>query len=130
MITNAVMQRPDAIVDTTIHLWERFAAELILIIGEGGFQSLYSRSLHLTGATFPWMTAEHATQPAESRFAGLRASLAGRDAKEAGEASIALLATFIDILSVLIGELLTTRILRSAWGDDALNTAAKEIHNE
>ncbi len=130
MITSAVMQRPDADVDVTIHLWDRLAAELILIIGEGGFQSLYSRSLHLAGAMFPWMAPGHPSQAADSRFASLRTSLEGRDAKEAGEASIALLDIFVDILSALIGEQLTTSILRSAWGDDALNTAAKEIHNE
>ncbi len=126
MITGAVLRRPDAVVDVTIHLWERLATELIMIVGDGGFQSLYSRSLHLTGAAFPWMATAHPQQAADARFAGLRSSLEGQDAKKAGEASIALLATFIGILSALIGELLTTSILRAAWGDDVMNTAAKE----
>lgn len=126
MITSAVMQRPDAPVDVTIHLWERLATELIQIIGEGGFQSLYTRSLHLAGKTYPWMAVNQPPHT-ESRFAGLRMDLEGQSAKTSCEASIALLATFIDILSLLIGEQLTTGILRSAWGDDAMNTVAKEI---
>jgi len=121
------MQRPDAIVDGTIHLWEQLAAALVSIIGEGGFQSLYSRSVHLTSATFPWMAPNPASQPTNSRFASLKMSLEGRDSTEASEASITLLCTFIDILTLLIGEFLTTSILRTAWGDDALDTAVKEL---
>ena len=127
MIRRAVLQRPEAILDVTIDLWGRLASELVSIIGEGGFQSLYSRSIHLTSATFPWMERNLPSQKTDSRFAGLKMSLEGRDFTEAGEGSITLLITFIDILTMLIGELLTTSILRSAWGDDALNIAVKEL---
>ncbi|MGZ3158602.1 MAG: hypothetical protein ACXU7D_00060 [Burkholderiaceae bacterium] len=127
MIRQAVMQRPEAVVDTSIQLWERLATELITIIGEGGFQSLYARSLHLTSATYPWILPTHPWQQSESRFTGLHNSLASRDAAQAGDASIALLITFIDILATLIGEFLTTNMLHAAWGDDALDTAAKEL---
>ena len=63
---------------------------------------------------------------ADSRFADLKINLEGRDLTQASEASITLLITFIDILILLIGDLLTTTILRSAWGDDALDTDVKE----
>jgi hypothetical protein len=126
MIRRAVIQRPEAVLDVTLHLWERLASELISIIGEGGFQSLYSRSVHLTSATFPWMVSSHPWQRTDSRFPDLKISFEGRDFAEASEASITLLITFIDILAVLIGEFLTTSILRSAWGDDALNSAGEE----
>jgi hypothetical protein len=126
MIRKAIMQRPEAVQDVTISLWELLASELVSIIGEGGFQSLYARSVHLTGARFPWLQLRHPLQASDSRFAGLKMSLEGRDSAEAAEASICLLTTFIDILALLIGELLTIRILRSAWGDDALDIAVKE----
>jgi hypothetical protein len=121
------MQRPEAGLDVTIHLWERLASELISIIGEGGFQSLYSRSIHLTNVTFPWLVLSHSSQQTDSRFAGLKISLEGRDFTEASEASIALLITFIDILALLIGEPLTTSILRSAWDDGAFDIVGKEL---
>ncbi|MGZ3237141.1 MAG: hypothetical protein ACXWIN_01260 [Burkholderiaceae bacterium] len=127
MIRQAVMKRPDAVVDTTIQLWEQLAAELISIIGEGGFESLYARSLHLTSTTYPWIMPAHPWQQGESRFTALHNSLASRDAAQAGDASIALLITFIDILATLIGEFLTTNMLHAAWGNDALDTAAKEL---
>jgi hypothetical protein len=127
MISSAVMQRPDAIVSVSIDLWERLASELIALVGEGGFQSLYSRSVHLTNAIYPWLAPSHRPQQVETRFAGLQLSLEGRDFTEASEASIALLSTSIDILVTLIGESLTISILRSAWGEDASNIAAKEL---
>src|SRR6185436_21127534 len=99
MVRQAVMRRPEAVVDVTIDLWERLAAELIAIIGEGGFQSLYSRSAHLVSAAFPWMVLSHPWQQTDSRFADLRKSLEGREFEEASEASIALLITFVDILA-------------------------------
>lgn len=121
------MQRPEAIVDVSIHLWETLAHELVSIIGEGGFQSLYKRSLHLTAATFPWMTSCFSSKPNDAGFVELKKCLAEQDSTNAGEASTALLITFIDILVLLIGELLTSSILRLAWDDDVLDTVVKEL---
>jgi hypothetical protein len=127
MIRRALLQWPDAIPDGTVDLWERLAFVLVSIIGEGGFQSLYSRSVHLANAKFPWLQPSLPSQPADSRFSSLKASLEGQDSTVASEASVALLITFIDILTLLIGEQLTTSILRSAWGDDAVAMAEKEF---
>ncbi|MFC7297754.1 hypothetical protein [Herminiimonas aquatilis] len=127
MIRAAVMQRPDAIAEVSIHLWEKLARELVSIIGEGGFQSLYNRSLHLVGATFPWLEINSSLPQNSSGFADLKECLAGQDSTNASEASAALLITFIDILALLIGELLTSSILRLAWGDDVLDTVVKEL---
>lgn len=124
------MQRPEALQETTVRLWERLAAELISIIGDGGFQSLYSRSVHLVSKTFPWMVQIHPWQRTDSRFEDLKIGFTGRDAAEAGEASIALLITFVDLLATLIGEHLTNSIVRAAWGDDALDIAVKDTDNE
>lgn len=122
-----VMRRPEAVADSTIDLWRRLAAELVSIIGEGGFQSLFSRSVQLTSADFPWIAPIHAHQRLDSEFPDLKSSLTGRDFTEASEASIGLLVTFCDILAVLIGDVLTNRILGSAWGDDALGVTEKEV---
>lgn len=121
------MQRPEAIVDVSILLWEKLARELVSIIGEGGFQSLYKRSLHLTTPAFPWMTSCSSLVPNGSGLEELRNCLAAQNSTTAGEASTALLITFIDILALLIGEHLTSSILRMAWGDDALDIVVKEL---
>lgn len=127
MIRIVIMRRPDAIGDVTLQLWERLASELTSIIGDGGFQSLYARSVHLARVTFPWIVLNQPAMPTVAVFANLKKCLEERDSTLACEASITLLKIFIDILILLIGELLTTSILRSAWGDDAVNIAGTEL---
>jgi hypothetical protein len=127
MIRRAVLQRPDEFLEVTVHLWERLATELISLIGENGFQSLYVRSVLLTRATYPWIVEGNPAQPTEKRFTGLQHSLANYEFDVASAASILLLTTLVDIISLLIGDLLMTRILGSAWGVDAPDTAGKEL---
>jgi hypothetical protein len=126
-IKRIIMQRPDAVGSVTLQLWESLAHELASIIGEGGFQSLYARSIHLARVSFPWIDISPSPMPTAPGFANLKNCLEERDSGAACEASIVLLNIFIDILIVLIGELLTTSILRSAWGDDAMNIAGTEL---
>jgi hypothetical protein len=39
---------PEKVVDIAIDLWEQLAREIISIVGESGFYSLYARSIYLT----------------------------------------------------------------------------------
>jgi len=122
-----VVQRRDNVADGAIDLWQRLATELVVIIGEGGFQSLFSRSVQLTSAAFPWIAPIHSRSPIESQLLALKASLAGGEFPDATEASIYLLATFCDVLAGLIGDTLTDSILRSAWGDNVQDVSDKEV---
>ena len=117
------MRQPQTIVDDTIKLWDSLASEIISIIGEVGFQSLYHRSIYLSSAEYPWLAAATNLTPDGSRFGSLRSALQAQDGDQAVAASIALLGTFFDIVIRLIGERLTTNILRAAWGDEAVNPA-------
>jgi hypothetical protein len=120
--------RPEHVTDLTIRLWQSIASELIPIIGEDGFAALYSRSLHVTRSTFPWLNATgQKPQQADLQFIALKASLEARTSAESVEVGAALLFTFTDILASLIGESLTTGILRAAWGDHASETTSKEF---
>ena len=96
----------------------------------GGFESLYARSVFLGQATFPWFAAIALASQSTHRFAGLRMSFAAQDPTQVSSANTLLLVTFTDILASLIGEHLTTSILRSAWGSGASETAVKEFTNE
>jgi hypothetical protein len=125
MIERNVMRRPETVTADTIVLWERLAIELIAIIGHSGFDTLYARSIHLVRAQHPWLA-----EGGDPSFERLRTSLEGQDPAPAGAASIALLTTFTDTLIQLIGESLTTAILKSAWNQDIADTAAKGINNE
>ena len=127
MIRRVVMRRPDDFLNVTVHLWERLATELITLIGENGFQSLYVRSVHLTRATYPWIVEGNPTHATEKRFAGLRNSLADYDIEIASAANRLLLTTLVDIIALLIGDILMTRILCTAWTNDASDIAGKEL---
>lgn len=108
----------DRIVGHAIELWQSLATELVPIIGEEGFATLYLRSLHLTQSSFPWL-ATGDKQPEDSLFSPLRTSLEQRPAPEAGKAAEHLFITFTSILAQLIGRSLTFNMLRAAWGDEA-----------
>jgi hypothetical protein len=117
----------DKVTDAAINFWDKLATEIISIVGEGGFNSLYARSVFLTQPTFPWLVTGSSSPHNDYRFAELKMCLAGQTPAQAGAANRLLLITFTDILASLIGEQLTTSILRSAWGDGASNKAGKEL---
>jgi len=130
IIKRLMAQHTDKVADASIILWEQMATQIISIVGEGGFNSLYARSVFLTRSTFPWLATGPLPPQADQRFAGLKMSLEGKTPAQACEANSLLVITFTDILASLIGEQLTTSILRSAWGNDASDTPCKEFKNE
>lgn len=115
-----------AIADAAIRTWTGAASELAQLIGEGGVRALYTRSLHLTRSTFPWLPAVEEPAQKDAPFAALRASLERRAPVEAINASTAFLVTFSELLVTLIGEALSTRLLRSAWADGDSGTTTQE----
>ena len=129
IIKSLMARPPEKIADASISLWVQMATQIISIVGEAGFNSLYIRSVFLTQSSFHWLAAAALSQP-DHRFAQLKTSLAGQTPEQASAANSLLLITFTDILAALIGEPLTTSILRSAWGNDALNGDDKEFKNE
>jgi len=131
IISNLIDQRTEKVADAAVILWEQMAAQIISIIGEGGFNSLYDRSLFLTQSTFPWLSANSTASSTGQRFAELKKSFEVQSPGQAREANSLLLITFTDILAAsLIGEQLTTSILRTSWTNDALVSPGKEFKNE
>lgn len=118
------------VVDAAIGYWSRMATQIISIIGDGGFDSLYARSVFLSQSAYPWLAASSGAAQTANRFADLKNSLEAQTPALAGEANSLLLITFTDILVSLIGGPLTGRILESAWDIDIQGTADKELINE
>lgn len=127
IIKNLPQLQAEKIPAAAVVIWEQMAKEIILIVGEGGFNTLYSRSLVLTQSTYFWLEFEPHTAQNGQRFAELKMCLERQTPAHAREANLQLLITFTDILAALIGEQLTTRILRLAWGCDAADSPGKEI---
>ena len=130
IIASLMAQQPENIADAAMDHWEKLAGEIISIVGEGGFNSLYERSVHLAQSSFPWLPLCPSPSQTHHRFAELRTRLADQTPAHARAAHSLLLTTFTDILASLIGEQLTASILRSAWGNLASFTAGKELDNE
>lgn len=130
IIASLMAQKPEHIADTAMDHWQKLADEIISIVGEAGFNSLYERSVHLAQSAYPWLPLCPSPSQTLHRFADLGARLADQAPADARAANNLLLTTFTDILASLIGEQLTASILRTAWGDPASFTAGKELDNE
>ena len=127
VIEAALARHPEAVVQASIHLWQRLAPELVFIIGEGGFRPLYARSVRLACVQYPWLAPAAAAAPGEARFAPLEALLQAQDLTQALQGSAALFNIFLDLLASLIGEVLTTHLLSAAWCQEASETPAKDF---
>lgn len=133
IIASLLAQQPENIADTAVSHWEKLADEITSIVGEAGFTSLFERTLHLAQATFPWLKPDSTPLqlPLNSRrFAELGLRLENQAPADAWAAHKLLLTIFTDILASLIGEQLTSNILRAAWGNLASVTSGKELDNE
>ncbi len=126
-IESLVSGHAEKISDAAVVQWELMAAKIIAIVGEGGFNSLYARSIFLTQATYPWLAACALSEQKAQQFAALKIGFEAQTPAQARAANSALLTTFTDILASLIGDPLTENILYSAWGDGASDKAAKEL---
>jgi hypothetical protein len=76
---------------------------------------LFSRSLHLTSLSIPWLSVDGDYGDTATLLATLKTRLAERDTDAAEEASHALLLSFTELLTTLIGKPLTERLLAPVW---------------
>lgn len=108
---------PDAIamVAAVSRTWQFMAAQLEPVIGVRGVDVLLDRALHLTSKKFPWLVHTTLSEVGVDPVTRLQSRFVNRDATEAAEAGGALLVTFTELLSSLIGEPLTERLLATVW---------------
>jgi hypothetical protein len=99
------------------------AAQLAPVIGSRGFEVLFGRALHMTSTTFPWLEVGANRSVGGSPLPSLEGCLARQDPAAAAEASYTLLLTFTELLTALIGESLTTRLLAPVWASSSLSSA-------
>jgi hypothetical protein len=104
---------PDAgmVAEATLNIWRQIAALLTPIIGDRGVEVLFRRALQLTSRAFPCLVVSEDQGDRAVLLANLKAKLAANATNDAMEAGHALLVTFTELLSNLIGESLTERLL-------------------
>jgi hypothetical protein len=113
----------DQIAATCGALWLELDEVLSPIIGHRGVNALGQRSLHLARAAHPWLAARQPGGPVILDSALLVSLLAQRSSDDSAAAGDAFLQTFRELLTSLIGDSLTERLLRTVWGppDTSLN---------
>jgi len=119
----------EVVAEGAVIAWKQMAKQIIPLVGEDGFNSLYARSVYLLQSEFPWLGASLITKKVGSQFAELKKALARHTPEQAREANERLLNTFTSILASLIGDELTLRILDSAWGRN-IPISRQELKNE
>ena len=127
-LANRAGSAPDAraVAEGTLSIWSQVAAQLVPVNGARGVEVLFSRSLHLTSAAFPWLAIARNSGDSVGSLASFTARLEAREAAAAAEASHALLVTFTELLATLIGESLTQRLLSPVWAPPS-STSEQEL---
>ena len=105
----------NVIAEATLSAWRQVVARLAPVIGAHGVDVLFSRSLHVTSKTFPWLVMVQNGGNSAAQLVSLKACLADRESTAAAEASYALLVNFTELLATLIGTSLTERLLTPVW---------------
>jgi len=114
-----------------IILWEKIAIEIISLVGEDGFNSLYQRSISLNQLNFPWLVLDSPGQIDGRRFTPLLARFEEQSLTQSKLANARLLITFTDIVASLIGDQITFHILQSVLADEKSDgNIDKELKNE
>ncbi len=99
---------------------------LVPIVGQRGMAALYKRTLHLARPTCPWLPLTPEGIPTGIDIAALTTELAKRTAADAAAAGTRLLQIFQALLTTLIGESLTERLLRSVWATFLSGPSARD----
>ena len=105
------------VVDHATQVWVDLAAHLTPLIGEAGFCALYGRAARLAAPSDHWPAAVNGARSMDALLLSIKNNLASIEPDRAGAANLALLDSFTKLLAGLIGDGLTTRLLKSAWAD-------------
>ena len=114
-----------SVADAACGAWRGVKAALSPVIGQHGVAALFKRSLHLTRIEHPGLSEAYAAdEPGD--FMALHQSLSSLTSANAAAANSALLNTFYDLLSSLIGAALTERLLRPALDNPSIDHAEQD----
>jgi hypothetical protein len=102
----------------TLRTWKRLADHLTPVVGDIGFCALFARAAHLAAAAKA-VPSVGAAKSVEALFSTLNTELLESGSDIGPEDVVPPLDVFVQLLSGLIGEALTMKILASAWAGQA-----------
>lgn len=92
---------------------EKLRVPLSRLTGLGGFRSLLSRALALSGEEVPWLRALHIK--ADGSLEGVKKLETKPDPSEFAEGEVVLVAQLLGLLITFIGPALTAGLLHDIW---------------
>ncbi len=108
--------------EAVVAVWRDAERALRPVIGARGVVALFNRSVHLAAVAHPWLAQAAQNPSVPLDLDALRALLASQRAHQALTAGNHLLDHLHRLLEHLIGDPLTERLLRTAWGPPGSTT--------
>ena len=106
-------ENADANAPAAFRVCEQLKGPLSKVMGTGGFRSLLSRALALSGAEIPWLRALHIK--ADGTLEGMGKLEAELDRHAVAEGEVVLVAQLLGLLVTFIGPALTLGLLHDIW---------------
>jgi hypothetical protein len=113
-----ITRAPPGSMDSLMRPWTRLGSQLVPLIGESGFCAMFSRAVRLAGSLNGSFLLDPSCRALDKQLSALAGHLAPLGGEQAAAANTELLDTFTKLLSALIGEGLTTRLLACPSADD------------
>ena len=118
------------IADAAIAVWTSIHSALSPVIGPRGSAALYHRSLHVSRVLYAWLPGANEASAEPAGFGALRSALALQTAVDAAAAHDTMLNTFLELLTALIGESLSERLLQGVWAPPSGGDAVKDTSHD
>jgi hypothetical protein len=115
------------IADAIGAMWADIESALQPVLGRRGVVALFKRTLHLTATRYPWLAAlKPGGADSAADLAELTELFAEQSPATVTEAGCALFAIFRDLLTTLIGDRLSERLLQAAWSTSSRAAPAQD----
>jgi len=127
--TNHVERGHDAehVLNVIVQAWEAVGQAMRPVIGKGGVDALFHRSIEATAVLYPWIKTALCNNHPVMKLETLRSVLSEQEPAQFAAASDALLLQFHNLLANLIGLSLTERLLQPVLDPLLESLATKDI---
>jgi hypothetical protein len=113
----AGQQRHQDLVDAIERVCQALHTQLAPLVSTAGFNALIGRAVKLAAREYPVLAATSVITAPNCSIDGLRQAAEGRSPTEVADALVAILANFIWLLVIFIGENLGLRKVHEVWPD-------------
>lgn len=127
MMAHVTARRGPALADDISASWLKIVRKFGPLIGPYSVLMIVERSLDHNLAAFDWLPVLVVPSQPDSAVERLGASMAARTASDMLAAHRAILTTFIDLMTTLIGARLTFQFLRAAFSAGSADSISEEI---